>query len=295
MKRFLGSRSGSVITIFAFCATILAVLTAIVMNQISFYTAKRNLQSAVDMAALVIMESGVITVANAKALIEEQVGQPMTNVTVTQGRYSANAALADSKRFTPNASPANAVEVKAQILGDKVMLSGMMGESPKIGASARAARRTTASVVLGSRLVRVEGGLSAALLDAMLGYKGKLTVTDYNSLASANVDVGTFLRALNVKANINAVTFNDVLSAPVSVGNVFDAMVATPPTGSVQTLLKKASPVSGNKVMLNKVLDLGAMTNLPSIPCWLAKRSPSAWVKSSQDRWRCPMATIRWP
>ena len=54
-----------------------------------------------------------------------------------------------------------------------------------------------------------------------------------------------------------------MLSAPVSVGNVVDAMVATTPTGSVQTLLKKASPDSGNQVMLNKVLDLGAMTNLP--------------------------------
>jgi Flp pilus assembly protein TadG len=51
VRRFLDSRSGSVVTIFAFCAMILAVLTAIVMNQISFYTAKRNLQSAVDIAA----------------------------------------------------------------------------------------------------------------------------------------------------------------------------------------------------------------------------------------------------
>ena len=159
----------------------------------------------------------------------------------------------------------NQVQVNAKIAGEAVMLAGMMGGNPAIGASARAARRTTASVVVGSRLVRVEGGLSAALLDATLGYKGKLTVMDYNSLASANVDVGQFLRALNVKANINAVTFDQVLSAPVSVGQILDAMIATTPAGSVQTLLKKAAPPSTGtgKVMLDQVLDLGAISHLP--------------------------------
>ena len=265
MRQFLDDRRGSVITVFAFCVTVLAVFTAIVMNQISFYTAKRNLQAAVDMTALMMMESGVITVANAKALIEEQLNKPVTNVTVTQGRYSADASIADAQRFTANATPANAVQVNAKIAGEAVMLAGMMGGNPAIGASARAARRTTASVVVGSRLVRVEGGLSAALLDATLGYKGKLTVMDYNSLASANVDVGQFLRALNAKANINAVTFDQVLSAPVSVGQILDAMIATTPAGSVQTLLKKAAPPSTGtgKVMLDQVLDLGAISHLP--------------------------------
>jgi uncharacterized membrane protein len=117
---------------------------------------------------------------------------------------------------------------------------------------------------MGSRLVRVEGGLSAALLDATLGYKGKLTVMDYNSLASANVDVGSFLRVLNTQANIQAVTFDDVLSAPVSVKNVLDAMIATTQDGNVQVLLKKASPPSGAKtIVMNDVLDLGSMTHLP--------------------------------
>lgn len=264
MRRLFGDRRGSVVTVFAFCAMVLSLLTAVVMNQVSYYTAKRKLQSAVDMAALMVMQSGVITVANAKALIEDQVRQPVTDVTVTRGSYSADASLPAADRFKPNATPANAVQITARMPGDTVMLAGMMGGAPEIGASARAARRTTASVVVGSRLVRVEGGLSAALLDATLGYKGKLTVMDYNALASANVDAGEFLRALNIKANINAVTFDNVLSAPVSVGQVLDAMIQTTPNGSVNALLKKASPVSGgNKVVLNKVLDLGAISHLP--------------------------------
>lgn len=264
MRSLAGDRKGSVITVFAFSAMILAVLTAIVMNQISFYLAKRKLQDAVDMTTLMVMDSGVITVGNAQTLLEQQLNQPVANVVVTQGRYSANSNIAEANRFIPNATPYNAVHVSAEIAADKVMLGGMLADNLKISAAARGARRTTASIVMGSRLVRVEGGLSAALLDATLGYKGKLTVMDYESLVGANVDALQFLQALNIKADIKALTFDDVLSAPVSVGYIVDAMVATMPNGAVQALVKKAAPVAGgNKVVLNQVLDLGSITNLP--------------------------------
>jgi len=152
--------------------------------------------------------------------------------------------------------------VSATVAATEVMLGGMIPDF-QIDATARAARRTSATIAVGSRLVRVEGGLSAALLDALLGYKGKLTVMDYESLAAADVDVGRFLSVLNTKANIKAVTFNDVLSAPVSVGQVVDAMAATTDDGGVLVLLKKAAPASGNKVLLSKVLDLGSIGGLP--------------------------------
>lgn len=263
MRSFARDRKGSVITVFAFSAMILAVLTAIVMNQISFYMSKRKLQDAVDMTTLMMMESGVITVANAQTLLETQLRQPVDNVVVTQGRYSANSNIDEASRFIPNATPYNAVHVSARIAADKVMLGGMMADNPTISASARGARRTTASIVMGSRLVRLEGGLTAALLDALLGYKGRLTVMDYESLVGAKLDLIQFLQALNIKADIKALTFDQILSAPVSVGHILDAMVETTPNGAVKALLKTAAPVSSNKVILNQVLDLGSITGLP--------------------------------
>lgn len=261
-RRLANDRRGSVVTVFAFSAMVLAVLTAVVMNQVSFYMAKRKLQAAVDMTALMLMESGDLTKSAAKALIEEQIKQLVGEVTVTRGNYSPDAGVSEANRFVANKSPFNAVEISAAMPANEVMLGGMIQDF-NITARARAARRTSASITVGSRLVRVEGGLSAALLDALLGYNGKLTVMDYESLAAANVDVAQFLQALNVKADIKAVTFDDVLSAPVSVGKVVDAMAATTSEGNVLALLKKSSPKSGDKVMLNKVIDLGSMTNLP--------------------------------
>ncbi len=261
MRRLARDERGSVVTIFSFSAMVLAVLTAIVMNQVSFYMAKRKLQSAVDMAAMMIMESGNVTSGAAKALIEGQIGK-IANVTLTRGSYTPDAGVTVGNRFVPNDSPLNAVEVTAAIPATEVMLGGMIPDFT-INATARAARRTSASITVGSRLVRVEGGLSAALLDALLGYDGKLTVMDYESLVAADVDAAQFLQALNVKADIKALTFDDVLTAPVSVGKIVDAMAATTQEGNVLVLLKKAEPASGNKVLLSKMIDPGSIGGLP--------------------------------
>ncbi len=259
-----GDRSGSTVTLFAFCAMILAVMTAIVMNQISFYMDKRKLQGAVDMAALIMMQSGNLDTEHARTLIETQTGKTGIDVFVTRGRYTPDASVAAAQRFDANATPYNAIQVEARLEGDKVMMGGMIPGDVMIGASARAARRQTATMIVGSRLVRVEGGLSAALLDAVLGYKGKLTVMDYNSLASAQVDAVQFLQALNVVADIEAVSFNDVLAADVKLGDVVKALAATTDNGSVSTLLKAGAPAPGlDSLKLSSMIDPGSVGGVP--------------------------------
>lgn len=261
---FLRDRRGSTVTLFAFCAMILAVMTAIVMNQISFYMDKRRLQGAVDMAALIMMQSGNLEAEHARTLIETQTGKTGVEVQVVRGRYTPDAAVAAAQRFEADATPHNAIQVNASFAGDKVMMSGMIPGDVMIGASARVARRQTATMVVGSRLVRVEGGLSAALLDAALGYDGKLTVMDYNALAMADVDAVQFVQALNVIADIDAVTFDDALDANVHLGEVADALAATTEDGSVVALLDAASPVPGlDSFKLSSMIDPGSVGGMP--------------------------------
>jgi uncharacterized membrane protein len=261
----LGDRRGSVVIIFALSAMVLAVVTAIVANQISFYMGKRRLQAAVDVVALVMMNSGNVDAGHAKALVLDQIGaEPNLLVTVTRGRYTPNAGTAASARFVANGTPYNAIQLDAAIPADKLMMAGMLPASLTIKASSRVARRQTASISLGSRLVRVEGGLSAALLDSTLGYNGKLTVMDYNSLASANVDVGKFIPALNTKAHLNAVTFDDVLNSNVKIGDVASVLAATTDNSVVASLLAKASPASNaQSFKLSSVVQLGSIGGLP--------------------------------
>lgn len=263
--RIAGNRRGSIVIIFALSAMVIAVMTAIVANQVSFYLGKRKLQAAVDITALVMMNSGNLDPGHAKALVLDQIGdEPKLEVAVTRGRYTPNAGTAASARFVAGATPYNAIQLDAAVPADKLMLAGMLPANLALKASARVARRQTASIALGSRLVRVEGGLSAALLDATLGYSGKLTVLDYKSLANANVDAVKFLTALNTKAHLNAATFDDVLNSNVKIRDVASVLAETTDDSVAATLLAKASPSSGaDPFKLAEVIHLGSIGGLP--------------------------------
>lgn len=258
-------RRGGVVILFALSAMVLAVATAMVMNQVSFYTDKRRLQASVDMAALMLMQSGEVTNARATQMVKAQLPTMQgLVVTVTKGRYSPDATKASEARFVANASPWNAIEVNASINGDKVMAAGMMPGNVNISARARAARRQTTTFSVGSRLVRLEGGLSQALLDATLGYNGKLTVMDYNLLAAANIDAVQLLKSLNTQLNLNCATFEDVLNSGVKVGDLAKAMAASTGSSAVKTLLNAANPLNpGDRIKLASLLDLGSIKALP--------------------------------
>ena len=54
-------------------------------------------------------------------------------------------------------------------------------------AEATAARQDMVSFAIASRLVRLEGGYSGAVLAALSGYSGAISVMDYRALADARV------------------------------------------------------------------------------------------------------------
>lgn len=265
MRSFAADKRGSVVTLFALGAMALAMMTAVVVNQVTFYMEKRNLQAATDLAALMLMRSGEVTKARALEIIEGELGTgQQLDVTVTRGRYVPDAAKPASERFAAGATPFNAVQVVTRLPTEGRMLGGLLPDNLAQNASAVAASRQAATLEVGSRLVRLEGGLSQALLDGLLGYDGKLTVMDYKALASAQVDAASFLKALNTKANLNAATFNDVLNANVTIGQVVQALAATTGSPSVAAnILKAKSPNSASKFKLATMLDVGSIGGLP--------------------------------
>ncbi len=58
MMRLLAHKRGAVVTVFALSAMVMAVMTALVVNQVTFYLGKRKVQAAVDLTALMMMRSG---------------------------------------------------------------------------------------------------------------------------------------------------------------------------------------------------------------------------------------------
>lgn len=257
-------KRGSVITLFALSSMVLAMMTALVVNQVTFYLEKRKLQSATDLAALMLIRSGEVTDERALEIVEAEFGEhDGMQVKITRGRYAPDSAKAAGARFLEGVTPFNAVQVSTILPTKGRMMAGMMDENLVQKASATAASRQAATLEIGSRLVRLEGGLSQALLDSLLGYDGKLTVMDYNALASAQVDAVSFLKALNTKANLNAGTFNDVLNANVTIGQVVQALAATTGSQSASTTLLKAKNLgSMTKLKLANMVDVGSLASL---------------------------------
>jgi len=76
-----------------------------------------------------------------------------------------------------------------------------------------ASAQPQAAFSVGSRLASLNGGILNALLGGLLGGNISLSVMDYNSLVSADVDVLSFTDALATQLHLTGVSYSDVLAS----------------------------------------------------------------------------------
>jgi len=242
----LRQNAGSVSLLFAASIFVLFGFGALAIDVGSFFYEKRRQQTANDLAAL----AAASDLPRARAAAQASAGSngfTAANVgTVQHGVYSADPALPVERRFTPGpAATANAVKVDMRAVTSMILgrvlaaapgsrqqaggtgASGMhasfdSGDVP-IGSSAIAAQDAQAAFAVGSRLVRLEGGLLNGLLGTLLGGSLSLSVMDYDALVKARIDLFTFSKHLATRANLTAATYDDVLKANVRLGDVLAA------------------------------------------------------------------------
>ncbi len=109
------------------------------------------------------------------------------------------------------------------VFGKLLYPSGVFNITTKATATSTA----LASFAIGSRLAALNGGVLNSILGSLLGTNLSLSLMDYQSLASANIDAFSFLSALATQANLNALTYDQVLQSNVKVGDVLQALVNT--------------------------------------------------------------------
>jgi uncharacterized membrane protein len=250
-RSFIGllhDRKGSVSLLFAAAIFVLFGFGAMAIDVGSFFFEKRRQQTANDLAALAAAGDLPRARAAAQASASSN-GFTASNVqTVQHGIYKADPAIAPERRFTPGpATTANAVKVEmravtSMILG-RVLLAAPSstsrtdtpgassfqasfdsGEVP-IGSSAIAAQDAQAAFAVGSRLVKLEGGILNGLLGSLLGGSISLSVMDYEALVKARIDLFDFSKRLATRVNLTAVTYDDVLKANVRLGDVLAAVL----------------------------------------------------------------------
>lgn len=254
VKMLAACNRGSVAVVSALVMLIFVGLGALAVDLGSFFYQKRRLQAATDLAAIAAAANLGSAQQAAVATLRLN-GFPASSLqSVQTGTYTADPAVNSRLRFSPRTNgninavrittqttapyifgrifapkPANAATICANT-DPSCSLGGVGGvsQSPptvRITSQSTAAQNALASFAIGSRLLSVNGGILNELFGAMLGSQLSLSAMDYQSLASANIDLFAFSNALATRANLTAVSYNQLAAGSFKAGDVFGAIV----------------------------------------------------------------------
>lgn len=252
LVNFAGNQRGGAAILFAVSATVLFGFGAMAVDVGNFFYEKRKLQTANDLAVLAAASDLPHAQAAARASAMQNGFSSGAIQTLQTGIYTPDPKLSVEARFVPStAASVNAVRIDmrtttplllGRVLASSTATSPTSGAAPSpagstqpvaslsggdvpIGSSAIAFQDAQASFAVGSRLLKLDGGLLNSLLGGLLGGGVSLSVMDYDALIKARVDLFDFSKRLATRLNLTAATYDDVLKADARLGDVLAAIV----------------------------------------------------------------------
>ncbi|MBN9550131.1 MAG: hypothetical protein J0H31_14930 [Alphaproteobacteria bacterium] len=278
-RRLLADRSANFAIMTALCTPVALALTAFAVDEGALYNERRAAQSIVDLAAIAAAQNitnaqqAALTTLADNGITSVAVQQQGTNlaptgtkavIQVTPGRYTGVSTIAAGSRFEAGKLPYNAVQVSLKKQGT-LYFAGSIMPPPTIGTTAIASAQPQAAFSIGSRLASLNGGILNGLIGGLLGGNISLSVMDYNSLISADVDVLSFVDQLAVQLRLTGVSYSDVLASKATVGQIIAAMANVPGLDrtakiALQTLASSATTTV--KIPLSTLVDLGSVGSL---------------------------------
>ncbi|RUX16741.1 hypothetical protein EOA27_15190 [Mesorhizobium sp. M2A.F.Ca.ET.037.01.1.1] len=278
-RRLVADRSANFAVMTALCTPVALALTAFAIDEGSLYNERRAAQSIVDLAAITAAsnipnaQQAVLTTLADNGITSVAVQQQGTNVAPTAtkavvqivpGRYTGVSTIAAGNRFEAGKLPYNAVQVSLKKQGT-LYFAGSIMAPPTLGTTAIASAQPQAAFSVGSRLASLNGGILNALIGSLLGGNISLSVMDYNSLISADVDVLSFVDQLAVQLRLTGVSYSDVLASKATVGQIATAMANVPGldrTAKIALQTMASSATNTVKIPLSTLVDLGSVGGL---------------------------------
>jgi uncharacterized membrane protein len=265
---FARNRRGAVALLGVFCMTALLASAAIGVDLGNLFVKSRELQGVADLAAMASVQalaSGSQTTpaaqASATAALDGWPGG--ISAQAQPGVYTGDPTLPASQRFVAGAANPNAVQVTLSAPVPLYFAGLLIGRSSvTVARAAIAARAQYAAFSIGSGLASLNGGVANALLSALTGSQVQLSLADYQALASAQVDLLAYLPALQSRAALQGLSFNQVLATSVppsmALGALADVLTSdgqTAAAGAARTLAAASAGLPATA--LNTLFDLG--------------------------------------
>lgn len=228
---FARDQAGAVSVLAAVSIMMLLGIAAIVVDVGSLYFARRALQSTDDAAVLAAVQDPADAAAVAQSVFTQN-GYSGETLTITTGVYTPDESLSAENRFAASDEDVNAVRVRASVKrsGYFAALFGL-SNLVTLTTQSTATRIPTASFGAGTRLAELDGGLLNSVLGQMWGSSLSLSLVDYQSLVTTNVDALPFLNQLATDIDVTG-NYDQLAAANVTVGQLIAALVETTQAGA---------------------------------------------------------------
>lgn len=258
LHALIEDRRGGISIASAAAMTMLIGAVALAVDIGSFYLDRRKLQGIADAAVLAAAGRPGEERAAAERIIAANCDCGIVIASLTPGTYQPDPAVQAEQRFSPGGAAQNAVRIV--LTRERPMFFGRFltgRDNTIIGASATGARRGYAAFSLGSRVAAVHGGVPNALLSALTGSQVNLSVMDYNSLASADVDLLAFSEALRTQLDADVLTFGQTLDTQATLPQVLSALAASTDGQASAALSNLATRAVPKPLFPSRAIDLG--------------------------------------
>jgi len=260
---FLRDQRGAASVLVALSGGAVLAFAAVAVDLGSIFLQSRQLQGMADLAAMAAARDLPRAQAAAEATARANGWHGALTVSVVPGAYAADPTKTADTRFTPGASPANAVQVTLHSEANLFFGRAILGrDTTPISRTATAARADMAAFSLGSRLASLNGGVANALLSALTGSSVNLSVMDYEALVDADVKLFDYVDALRTHLQLEGASYDRVLSTELTtgaalsiLGQVLEDQGQDRAASAVNTLAVAAGQVT--KVTLGDLIDVG--------------------------------------
>jgi uncharacterized membrane protein len=285
-SRFRENRNGNVAIMAAICAPIILYVLSLGADYGMLTLQQRKLQDTADLAAIIAAsdvtnartnvlnyfqqnnldmairtDSGYVSNKGNFPLGDGSVEANFDGVaTLTAGTYAATSSIAPGVRFVAGATPSDAVKVAVQQTGG-LFFASSISAPPKLGAVGTASTQKIAAFSIGSRLASLNNGVLNALLNGLLGTSVSLSVMDYQSLASADVNALGVIDSLATNLNLTAGSYTDTLNTTISYSDFLKALGnqtgLSPTVKAALKTIQNAANTTQVKFNIGDILDLG--------------------------------------
>lgn len=181
---------------------------------------KRRMQGAVDAAALSAAQDLTSADTRARAVLT---ANRVTASVVAQVARGSVAGSGSGRAFTAGTS-GDSVRVTATYPNPSYFLRALGLRFNDATVTAVASRRNLGAISIGSGLAAFDNGMVNTLTRGLTGSSVGLSLLSYQGLASADVSLFAFLDAVAVRANLNVMTYDELLEQQVELPALLRAL-----------------------------------------------------------------------